>query len=54
MLAMPMLTGMARAGQVIVSNVVRELAAGKGYSFAILEEGAPGEDDEPIKLFALG
>ena len=45
--------GMARPGQVIVSNVVRELAAGKGYAFSILQEGAPGEEDEPIRLFAL-
>jgi class 3 adenylate cyclase len=44
--------GLARPGQVIVSNVVRELA-GKGYAFSILEEGAPGEEDEPIRLFAL-
>jgi pimeloyl-ACP methyl ester carboxylesterase len=46
--------GMATAGQVIVSNVVRELAAGKGYSFAAMDEGAPGEEEEPIRLFALG
>ena len=45
--------GMAGPGEVVVSNVVRELAAGKGYGFAPLETGAPGEDAEPIRLFAL-
>jgi pimeloyl-ACP methyl ester carboxylesterase len=45
--------GMARPGQVVVSNVVRELAAGKNYGFEQLESGAPGEDAEPIRLFAL-
>jgi hypothetical protein len=45
--------GMAAPGQVIVSNVVRELAAGKTYAFTGLDSGAPGEDAEPIRLFAL-
>ena len=45
--------GLASPGQVVVSNVVRELAAGKGYSFALLESGIPGEDAEPVRLFTL-
>jgi|GEM_PF-5362263 len=45
--------GLASPGEVVVSNVVRELAAGKNYRFATIEPGAPGEDAEPIRLFAL-
>jgi len=45
--------GLAQPGQVVVSNVVRELAAGKGYGFDLLESGTPGEDDETVRLFTL-
>jgi hypothetical protein len=45
--------GLAEPGQVVVSNVVRELAAGKGYGFALMELGVPGEDAEPVRLFTL-
>jgi len=45
--------GIAGPGQVVVSNVVRELAAGKGYSFTLLESAVPGEGPEPVRLFTL-
>lgn len=45
--------GLAQPGRIVVSNVIRELAAGKGHSFELLDDGAPGEDDEPVRLFTL-
>jgi hypothetical protein len=45
--------GLAERGQVVVSNVVRELGAGKGFGFDPLNSGVPGEDDELIRLFTL-
>ena len=44
----------ALPGQVVVSNVVRELVAGKGFAFAELPEALYHHADEsPRKLFAL-
>lgn len=44
----------ALPGQVVVSNVVRELVAGKGFHFAELPESLHGTSDEsPRRLFAL-
>ncbi len=44
----------ALPGQVVVSNVVRELVAGKGFSFAELPESLHiTADESPRRLFAL-
>lgn len=45
--------GLAGRGGVVVSNLVRELAAGKGFTFELMEMGVPGEDDEEVRLFTL-
>ena len=45
--------GLAAPGEAVVSNVVRELAAGKGFGFELKETDAPGEDDERMRLFSL-
>jgi class 3 adenylate cyclase/pimeloyl-ACP methyl ester carboxylesterase len=43
----------ARPGEIMVSNVVRELAAGKGFSFADRGEASLKGFDEPFHLFAV-
>lgn len=48
-----LVAGLAKRGQVVVSNVVREIAAGKGFSFELLEMGVPGEEEEAVRLFRL-
>jgi hypothetical protein len=45
--------GLAAAGQAIVSNIIRELSAGKGANFEPLDVGLPGEEDEPMRMFTL-
>ena len=42
--------GLAGGGRVAVSNIIRELAAGKGFSFEQFEDEADGEGS---RLFAL-
>ena len=49
----PLAAGLAAPGEAVVSNVVRELAAGKGFGFELKETDAPGEDDERMRLFSL-
>ncbi len=43
----------AGAGQVLVSNVVRELAAGKGFLFADIGEIVPKGFEEPVRLYEV-
>ncbi len=43
----------AAAGQVLVSNVVRELAAGKGILFADIGEVVPKGFEEPVRLYEV-
>jgi class 3 adenylate cyclase len=43
----------ATAGQVLVSNVVRELAAGKGFLFADIGEVVPKGFEEPVRLYEV-
>jgi adenylate cyclase len=43
----------AEPGQVLVSNVVRELAAGKGFHFDDLGEGTLKGFPEPVRRYAL-
>ena len=43
----------AQAGQVLVSNVVRELAAGKGFLFADIGEVVPKGFEEPVRLYEV-
>ncbi|MGE0601021.1 MAG: alpha/beta fold hydrolase [Dehalococcoidia bacterium] len=45
--------GLARAGQAIVSNIIRELSAGKGFGFDAFDGNVPGADDQEIRLFTL-
>ena len=40
----------AEAGQILVSNVVRELAAGKGFLFSDIGEVVPKGFEEPVRL----
>jgi class 3 adenylate cyclase len=47
------LCGAAEPGQVLVSNVVRELAAGKGFRFDDLGEAALKGFPEPVHRYAL-
>jgi class 3 adenylate cyclase len=44
--------GEAQRGQVLVSNVVRELAAGKGFEFADAGEATLKGFDAPVRLYA--
>ena len=44
--------GEAQRGQVLVSNVVRELAAGKGFDFADMGESLLKGFDAPVHLYA--
>ncbi len=46
-------TDQAGAGEVVVTNVVRELVAGKGYLFAEREPAALKGVEEPVRLFTL-
>jgi len=43
----------AEAGQIVVSNVVRELAAGKGFLFADIGEVVPKGFEEPVRLYEV-
>ena len=43
----------ATAGQILTSNVVRELAAGKGFLFADVGEVVPKGFDEPVRLYEV-
>jgi class 3 adenylate cyclase len=43
----------AEAGQVLVSNVVRELAAGKGFLFGDIGEVVPKGFEEPVRLYEV-
>jgi adenylate cyclase len=43
----------AEAGQILVSNVVRELAAGKGFLFADIGEVIPKGFEEPVRLYEV-
>jgi class 3 adenylate cyclase len=43
----------AQAGQVLVSNVVRELAAGKGFLFSDIGEVVPKGFEEPVRLYEV-
>jgi class 3 adenylate cyclase/pimeloyl-ACP methyl ester carboxylesterase len=43
----------AEAGQILVSNVVRELAAGKGFLFADVGEVVPKGFDEAVRLYEV-
>ena len=48
-----LVAGLAASGQVLLSNVVREIAAGKGFVFEPFDVGVPGEDGEDLRLFTL-
>jgi adenylate cyclase len=43
----------AEAGQILVSNVVRELAAGKRFLFADIGEVVPKGFEEPVRLYEV-
>ena len=43
----------ASSGQILVSNVVRELAAGKGFLFADVGEVVPKGFDEAVRLYEV-
>ncbi len=43
----------AESGQILASNVVRELAAGKGYLFADLGETALRGFEDPVRLYEV-
>ncbi len=43
----------AEAGQILVSNVVRELSAGKGFLFADIGEVLPKGFEDPVRLFEV-
>jgi class 3 adenylate cyclase len=43
----------ALPGEILVSNVVRELVAGKGFLFADRGHAALKGFDEPVRLFEL-
>ena len=45
--------GLAGDGTVVVSNVVRELAAGRGFQFEPLDDELPADEREPIRMYAL-
>jgi class 3 adenylate cyclase len=44
----------AESGQVLASNVVRELAAGKGFLFSDVGEVVPKGFEEPVRLYEVG
>jgi len=43
----------AQAGQILVSNVVRELAAGKNFLFADIGEVVPKGFEDPVRLYEV-
>ena len=43
----------AEPGQIVTSNVVRELAAGKGFLFADIGEVVPKGFEEPVRLYEV-
>ncbi len=43
----------AGAGQILVSNVVRELSAGKGFHFADIGEVVPKGFEDPVRLYEV-
>jgi class 3 adenylate cyclase len=43
----------ASSGQILVSNVVRELAAGKGFLFSDAGEVVPKGFDEAVRLYEV-
>jgi adenylate cyclase len=43
----------AQSGQILVSNVVRELSAGKGFLFADIGEVAAKGFEEPVRLYEV-
>ena len=43
----------AEAGQILVSNVVRELVAGKGFLFADTGEQALRGFEDPVRLYEV-
>ncbi len=43
----------AQSGQILASNVVRELVAGKGFLFADLGETELRGFEDPIRLYAV-
>ncbi len=43
----------AASGQILVSNVVRELSAGKGFLFADIGETALRGFAEPVRLYEV-
>ena len=43
----------ATAGQIVVANVVRELAAGKGFLFADLGDVVPKGFEDPVRLYEV-
>ncbi len=47
-------TDQAAAGEIVVTNVVRELVAGKAYLFSEREPAALKGVEEPVRLFTLG
>lgn len=47
------IAAMADGGEVLVANVVRELAAGKGFAFADRGEAAMPGSDEPVRVWEL-
>ena len=47
-------TDQAGAGEIVCTNVVRELVAGKGYLFSEREPAALKGVEEPVRLFTLG
>ena len=47
------ITAAAKGGEILVSNVVRELAAGKQFLFADLGETALRGFEEPVRLYEV-
>ena len=45
--------GHAEGGQILASNVVQELAAGKGFTFADMGEATLKGFDEPVRLYEV-
>ncbi len=43
----------ARAGQILVSNVVRELAMGKGFLFSDVGDFALKGFEDPVRLYEV-
>jgi class 3 adenylate cyclase len=47
------ITGLANGGEILVANVVRELAKGKGFLFADRGETALRGFEEPVRVFEV-